>query len=441
MKQAVKKSSILKEFTQYTILNVLGMAGLSCYILADTFFISKGLGPNGLAALSLAIPIYNLIHGTGLMLGIGGAAKFSVLQGQKAQDESAYIFTNTLYPALLFSLCFMVLGVFGASGLTSFLGADAEIFPMTETYLRVILLFSPAFIMNDIVICFVRNDGNPGLSMTAMLAGSLANIILDYILIFPLQMGILGAVLATGIAPLLSLCILSRHWKSEQNRISLTFRKPSQALTVQTLSLGLPSMIAEAASGIVIVVFNNRILLLQGTIGVAAYSIIANLSLVVTAIYTGMAQGIQPIASRAYGLGRQDQLKKLLKYSLVTLTVASVGLYASIFYAAQPIAAIFNSSHNPKLQDIAVYGLKLYFCAIFFAGFNIIAAMYLTATEKALPAQIISLLRGLILIIPMVFLLSQLAGMTGIWLTYPITEGLVFIVSLLLLWKTKHRSR
>uniref|UniRef100_UPI00242C1874 MATE family efflux transporter n=1 Tax=Enterocloster clostridioformis TaxID=1531 RepID=UPI00242C1874 len=141
-------------------------------------------------------------------------------------------------------------------------------------------------------------------------------------------------------------------------------------------------------------------------IGVAAYGVVANLSLVVISIYTGIAQGAQPILSRVYGYGEHESQKQILKYALKTMLVISFGIYLFFLLAASPIVSIFNSEQNMQLQEIAAAGLKLYFTAIPFVGFNIIISAYFTSTEKALPAQIISLSRGLLMIIPMAFFLS-----------------------------------
>lgn len=170
---------LLKEFLRYSSLNVLGMIGLSCYILADTYFVSVGLGANGLAALNIAIPVYSFIHGSGLMLGMGGATKYTILKSKNEHKSSNIVFTSTICIALAVSIVFVFMGLFLSKAITSVLGADDVIFIMTSTYLKVILLFAPAFIINDIMICFVRNDGNPKLSMLAMLGGSLSNVLLD----------------------------------------------------------------------------------------------------------------------------------------------------------------------------------------------------------------------------------------------------------------------
>lgn len=443
----------MKEFFKYTALNVLGMIGLSCYILADTFFISKGLGADGLTALNLAIPVYSFIHGTGLMLGMGGATKFSIFRAQKMDKSADGVFSNTIYLTVAAALLFVVLGLFCSEKITLLLRADAAVYEMTHTYLKVILLFAPAYLLDDVLVCFVRNDGNPKLAMLAMLIGSLCNIVLDYIFIFPLRMGIFGAVLATGFAPLISMLILSWHFLKKQNHFRLVRTKPGAAVMGTICSLGFPSLIAEVASGIVMIVFNMLMLRLIGNVGVAAYGVIANLALVVVSVYTGIAQGMQPLVSRAYGRGGGNgtehtderdngkETEQILHYAMWTMLVFSAVVYLCIFLFANPIAAVFNSENNVQLQALAAEGLKLYFTAVPFIGFNMVLTMFFASMEKALPAQIISLLRGILLIIPMAFLLAALAGLTGVWLAVPITEGMVAVIGAVwyILWKRKRK--
>ena len=413
-----------REYARYTALSVVGMLALSCYILADTFFVSKSLGTEGLAALNIAIPVYNFIHGTGLMLGMGGATRFSICRSRGARREADEMFTNTLYMAAGFSVLFAALGLFFSGELAALLGADEEIFAMSRTYMQVLLLFSPAFILNDIFVCYVRNDGNPQLSMAATAGGSFSNIVLDYVFMFPLGMGIFGAVLATGLAPVIGIAIMSPHWLKASKGFHAVRTGLSAAHVRNNLALGFPSLLAQLSSGIVIIVFNAIILRLTGNTGVAAYGVVANLSLVIAAVYTGIAQGIQPLVSREYGKGNKKAQRSFLTWALYSMAVLSVLLYAGIFLEADPIARIFNSENDLRLQEIAVPGLKLYFTAILFMGYNVILSTYFTSVEKVIPAHVVSLLRGLLLIVPAAFVMAGLWGMTGVWLAFPVTEGI-----------------
>lgn len=418
-----------KRFFHYTLLNVCGMLGLSCYILADTFFVAQGVGADGLTALNLAIPVYSFIHGTGLLLGMGGATRYSIFRGQKAVQAADRVFSDVLYGAAGMAVLFLTAGLFFTEGITFALGAEADVFSMTKNYLQVLLLFSPAFLMNDVLICFVRNDNGPQLAMAAMLTGSFANILMDYLFIFPMHMGIAGAVLATGFAPIISLSILSRHFIQKKNHFSYRKIPFSFKRLLPILSFGLPSFITEMASGIVMIVFNILILGLTGNTGVAAYGVTANLSLVVTAIYTGIAQGMQPIASQACGQGDKTVMRQVLQYAVVSVLLLSCCLYLVFLTLADPIVGVFNRAGDVSLQQIGTTGLRLYFTAMPFAGANIILSMYMASVAKPMPAQIISLARGLFVILPAAILLARLLGMTGVWLAYPVAEGLVTIVA------------
>lgn len=433
------KNTPFQDFIRYSFFSIMGMIAISCYILADTFFVAQGLGTNGLAALNLAIPTYDFIHGTGLMLGMGGATRFSILKSQNNQKGADTIFTNTVYLGIFFSIIFMLGGLFFSGSLARLLGANQNTFEMTNTYLCVMMLFSPAFIFNDIILCFVRNDGNPRLSMIATVCGSLFNVVFDYIFIFPCNMGMLGAVLATGFSPVVGLTIMSPHWLGKKRGFHFRKLVPDADSIRTNISLGFPSLLSQISAAIVMIIFNMLILGLEGNTGVAAYGVIANISLVVLSFYTGIAQGIQPLVSHSYGRKKTDGIRQFLRYAMISMVILSAVMYLILFVFADPIASAFNSEHNAKLQEIAITGLKLYFTSLVFAGFNIILSMYFTSVEKALPAQIISLLRGLILIIPIAFLFANLWDMTGVWMSFPATELVTAVVGAVLYFIYKNR--
>ncbi len=422
------KSNLMRDFCRYIVLSVLGTLGVSCYILADTYFISKGMGADGLTALNLAIPVYNFTYGTGLMLGIGGATRFTVLMSQGREKDANSVYTNTCYLGVIFSVIFVIIGLLFSNCLASLFGAKEDVLKMTETYLKWLLIFAPAFIFNTIHLCFIRNDNSPRLAMTAMIIGSFSNIILDYIFIFPLNMGIFGAIIATCLSPLISLAIMSFHFIKKKNGFKLIKTKFKFHVAEKILSLGLPSLVSQLSAATVMIVFNYIILALNGNIGVAAYGVVANISIVVIAIFEGIAQGAQPLISGFYGQGNINKSKIVLKMSLITVAFISVITYILIFVFADDITSVFNSENNPILQSIAEFGLKAYFTSAVFAGINILISIFLTSTEKAFPAQILTVLRGFVIIIPMTFILSWQFQMTGVWLSFPVTELIVAVI-------------
>ncbi len=199
--------SVFGDFLKYVSLNILGQMAYSCYTLADTFFVSASLGTDGLTALNLAFPVFCLMNGTGLMIGMGGATIYAIAKSRGEAAKANQIFTNAVYMVICLAVLYVAAGLFWSDRLVTLLGADSRLFSPTNTYLKVMLLFAPAFLTNTLLQCFVRNDGQPSLSMAAMIIGSISNILLDYLFIFPLRLGILGAILATGLSPLISIGI------------------------------------------------------------------------------------------------------------------------------------------------------------------------------------------------------------------------------------------
>ena len=174
-------------------------------------------------------------------------------------------------------------------------------------------------------------------------------------------MGIFGAVFATGASPVISIIMMLPHWLRKKNTFCLIKTGLRKDIIKQDLSLGFPSLIAQLSSGITMITFNALILKLAGNTGVAAYGIVANISLVTVAVYTGIAQGIQPLVSTFYGARNHRQAKTMLKYALITMLSVSAATYLLIFVLAQPITAVFNSENNIKLKQISETGLKVYF--------------------------------------------------------------------------------
>ena len=428
---------IFKSFCKYVSFNILGQIAYSCYTLADTFFVSIKTGTNGLTALNLAFPVFCLISGIGLMIGIGGGTQYSILKSRKEHESANQVFTNALCLVFAFSALFFLSGLFFSDKIVKLLGADDQVFAITNIYLKVLMLFSPAFLLNHLLQCFVRNDGNPSLSMAAMMVGSVSNIVLDYIFIFPFRMGIFGAAFATGLSPVISMMVLSPYFFKKKNKfhfsknsfLNLGLDKPC---VKKIITNGIPPFLTEAASGIVMFLFNFIILRLTGNTVVAAFGVITVISLVVIALYTGLSQGIQPLISQHYGLQDTKSIHKILKYALIVSFLMSAVIYGVIFWNAQLFVSVFNSERDMILQGYAVKGLRLYFTACPFIGINIIFSTYFISINKPVPAQIISFLRSFFVLIPMAFLLSSLWEMTGVWCSYPLTEFVVAIVTIFL---------
>lgn len=422
-----KSVSIKKEFMGYVSQNILGMIGISIYVLADTFFISIAEGAGGITALNLVLPLYSLIYGIGAMLGIGSAIRFNILRARNEKSADDY-FSGAIIYALLFGICFMILGAFFPDKIVELFGGDEKIIAIGTPYTRIFMLFAPFFMWNHICNAFVRNDGNPSLAMKATLISSLFNIVMDYILMFPLGLGMAGAALATAISPIVGVLICCIHFFSTKSTVKFLWCKLSVKKLLDVCHLGVSAFIGEISTGVTTAIFNFLILGLAGNDGVAAFGVVANVSIMITAIFNGVAQGAQPLFSRFYGKGEKQSIKKILKLSMGTAMLLAICVLIITSIYTEPIVAIFNSEQNKMMALYAFTGVKIYFVGFLFAGCDIVGAGYLSATEKASLSFGISMMRGVVAIIICAVVLAYFLGMTGVWLAFPVAEGLTFVL-------------
>lgn len=401
---------MLKKFAKYVSQNMLGMVGMSVYILADTFFISQSVGANGITALNLVLPIYNLIFAIGAMIGVGSAIRFVIERHGNSSGTEGYFF-HALVWAFLISLIFIFVGIFLPDKLIALLGGDSSIIAVGRDYTRIFMIFSPFFMWNHICMAFVRNDGNPSVAMAATLFGSLFNIVFDYILMFPLGLGMQGAALATGCSPIVGILICCIHFKSSKCTITLKPVRLSVKRLLHSCHVGISSFVAELSSGVITIVFNMIILNIAGNTGVAAYGVIANTSLVAVSLFNGISQGSQPLISDSYGKGDSKNVMYLIKLTAATSLFISVLLITAVYLGAPSITAVFNSEKNPLLAQYAISGLRIYFTGFLFAGINIVGSSILSSVESAKFAFIVSIMRGFAAITFFAFLLSKIFGL------------------------------
>lgn len=430
--------SLTKQYFKYVSQNIFGLLGTSCYILADTYFISQAAGTSGVALLNLCLPIYNFIFAIGSMLGLGAATRYAILRAQGDERSERY-FSNALLWALVFALPFMLAGIFCPEVLLRFMGGDAEIVALGVGYARIFLLFTPFFMCNYIVSAFVRNDGDPSLAMVATLCGSLFNVVFDYIFMFPMGLGLPGAALATAVSPVLSIAICSRHFFKKSSTVRLVRQLPSPAagpeLPAGRLGLRGRDVLrrdhhrlqpAAPASG--------------GQCGRGGLRRRGELRAGGDGYLQRRSPGRTAAGQQVLRQNDAAGARKLLLLGSGTALALAAALYAVLFGFTGPIVAVFNSENSALMAQYAFSGVRIYFLGYFFAGFNIVAAGYLGAVHRPAEASATSLSRGIVAIVACSLVLSALFGMNGVWAAFPASEAITACLTLFLLKRKKRTA-
>ena len=423
-----------KEFFKYVIPTIISFTLTGIYSIVDGFFVGNSIGDIGLSSINIAYPISALIQALGIGIGMGGSVRYSIEKAENNNEKAkAFIGGTMQLLAIVSLLCTILLYVF-SEPLLRLLGAEGEVLTQGKTYIDVIVLGSFLQIFSTAFIPLIRNLGGAYFSIITMILGFTSNIVFDYILMFPFGMDMPGAALATALSPVVGILICQLHFRSKKCTVSFLPVIPSLKRLIFSCQVGVSAFVGEISSGVITTAFNLIILRLAGNTGVAAYGVVANISLVAVALFNGISQGSQPLLSSFYGQADKKALEKVIGLSLRTAAVTAVCIYAVIYLWSEPIAGIFNQEHNEELAAMARFGLKLYFIGFFFAGINIVGTGILSAVESVKWAFTASISRGFVMILLSAFTMSAVWGMTGIWLAFPAAEFITMGMTLAGIW-------
>lgn len=434
------ETNIQTLFLSYLLPGILGMMMVSAYVFVDTLCIGRALGGHGLAALNICTPIISIFYATGFLFSTGGAAAYSVLIGQKNHHTADKVYTLSLKLSIIIGILYSIFGLIFSNSLAEFLGATTSNIEITKEYMNVVLLAAPVFIIDILLNVFVRNDGAPKVSMIATICCGSLNIILDILFIFGFGWGMFGAAFATALSGFLSVCILLSYTLSKNSKLKLVKTKWEFSLIKRIIFNGAGSFILEASVAIVIIVFNLTMLKLAGELGVSAYSIIANLNIVIFSIFMGISQALQPIISINYGANLNYRISKVSKLGILSATILGVIFLIIGELFSHQLASLF-VKNDTNLINMAAEGIQIYFIAYIMMGINIVLNTYYQATEKPIQSLCISSGRGLVYVLACVWILPKFLNITGVWMSVPLAEFLTLLTALTFLVFTKTNNK
>ncbi len=413
---------------------LVGMIFNSALTLADGMFIGQGVGANGIAAVNIVAPLFLLTSGLGLMFGIGASVVASIRLSENNIKAARIIMTQAFLAGAVIIGGIVTVALLFPRAAVYMLGCSPELEANAMAYL-IPLLPGMVFYVGDCTgMMLIRLDGSPKYAMWTQLIPVAINIVLDYILIFPMGMGIAGAAIATSISGAAGGVMALSYFIRFSDKLRfyrLKFSLTSLLLTLRNVGymakIGFATFLTEGAVGIMIFTGNYAFMKTAGENGVAAYSIACFLFPVVFSIANAVAQSAQPIISFNYGAHKNGRIKKALRISLFTAMICGGIVTAGLWLGAEYIVSAFLSPQEPAYA-IAVRGIPLFAtCAIFFA-MNITFIGYYQSIEAAGKSIIYTLLRGIVFLIPAFLLLPSLLGDAGPWLAIPAAEILTFAV-------------
>lgn len=426
---------ILKEKVKPLYFNYLAAASgsaviTSVFALVDAMMVGQYHGPAGNAALAVFNPLWSIIFCLGFLAGIGGSVLFANCRGRGNEREAQEYFTlSGIYGGVLSAIAMIGIGGFHEQ-LFRFFGADDALLALAKQYLLPIFFAIPCCVFSNILSAYLRNDNNPMLATKAVIIGGVFNAVGDYVCVFALDMGILGAGLATAIGQYVAILIMLLHFIGKKNTLRLV--RPTRVLhRLGRISVtGFSTAISDLALGIIGILFNRQIMKYLGSDALAVYGIITNVTAFAQCIAYGAGQAAQPIISQNYGARQYGRIKECLRYGLYTCV--GMGAFWTVVMMAAPNALVsLFMQPTEAVLEIAPGILRAYGSSYILLPFNLFATYYFQALMKPQTSMVASLARGAFVSGALILLLPMAFGPNSIWYAMLITEGLVALYGMI----------
>ncbi len=425
-------------FAKYAIPQMIGLLFNSVYVIVDGIFIGNLLGRDAMAAAAVSVPFVEILIALSMAIASGAGVMISGQLGRDEKGKALQTFHEAILCAASLSGMIIVFGNVFIHPLAELLGSTPQIHEEAVSYLWYIVTFSPFLLFSFLLGGLARNDGRPKLAMIALAIGSVSNIILDYVFMYPLNMGIAGAALATAVGPVFSVLILLPHFLLKKGKLYFTKTHIRFYHIRYILTLGFPSFIMEFTIGIVTFVYNFAIVKHgYGEIGLAAYLIIGYLMLIILTLFLGMAEGLQPVFSYFAGIGDEDRNLEMRRFAVRVFLSIGLLCYLLIVLFSRNFYSIFSPS-DLELIDFAANKSIPYFCGFFLAGYNILMISYWQSMRKTKSALAVSLSRSIVWPIIFTMFLPLFFGNEVIWLCHSLSEGITACTAFILLSRHKH---
>jgi len=411
----------------------VGLFVMTIYNVVDTIFVGHYVGPLGIGGLSVVFPLQMLIIGIGQMTGMGGASLISRLIGAGNTSRAEHALGNAVAFSVGLSVVVVIVGLSNTDTLLKWMGASETILPYARDYMRFILIGVPFKTFAMSLNSLMRAEGNARVPMTGMIMGAVLNIILDAIFIIQLDMGIKGAAIATSIAQSVTALYFMSYYLSGKSFLKAHLKSLIIRWDIlrAILAIGIAAF-ANLSAGSLTVVFVNRALgTFGGDLAISAYGLVHRIMMFAFMPGIVIGQGLQPILGFNYGAKRYDRALRAIKLAVIAATGFSVIAFFALYFAPELFIRPFTA--DGELIAVGSNAARHVFFLKYLLGFIMVGSTIFQAMGKAPQAFVTAIARPALFLLPLVFILPNYWQLDGVWLAFPITDVLTFILVLVLL--------
>ena len=422
-------SDIKQLYRKYLFASMASAIVMSIYSFVDTIAVGQSVGSIGAAAMAVITPLYGVLIFLAILCGVGGSVLYGNARGEGNDEKANALFTAATGLMIGLILFVWVLFALFHEPIFAFFGADAELMPTVMEYARWLIWFLPVFILPTFVSSFIRNDGAPGLAMSAVIIGGCVNMFGDWFFCFPLGMGMTGAALATVLGTCIQVIIMCSHFFTK--KCTLRFVKPNhiKPAICQTLSIGFGASALDLGTVILAIIMNNQIMHYGDTTALAVYGVVATIISLFQALYCGVGQAIQPIVSANCGAMQTERIKQTWKMSFVTVIVLGCVFTAIGELFPEQIVRLFIDA-TPEVVEAAPSIICPFFLLFLSLGVTVLATYHLQSIMHGTMSMVIAVLRSVVVSGLLLYVLPLFLDIVGVWIAMPISELVVAAIAL-----------
>ena len=426
-----------RKLIKYVVPTMLGSISFFLFTIVDGIFVGRGVGRNALGAVNLVMPFVMVVNALFQLTTIGGVAIIAVRLGRGDVQGANHAFMHAVAGTVVISALLMLSGTCLTGPLCRLMGASDTFYRLTTEYLFWYSVFIIPSGLSTALQGFCRNDGSPVLVSAATIIGTAVNIVGDYLLIFPLKMGVAGAAIATGVSQLVTFLIILSHFIRKQGVLRFCRFRVEGALLNKIAVRGLPACIAQFANPMTTLWINKMLAQQLGDIAVNAYSIISYVATFSMGVFFGVSDGLQPLYGQSYGAKDARSLRYYFRAGSIINLAGSLIINGALFLVGGAVCALFGADAATLAYTVRV--MPLYSWGFVVVGLTTNISSYMYSTKRSREADVISILRSFVFNTIIILLLPRILGGDVIWHTFGIAETVVLLISVFLL-KRSERS-
>ena len=417
---------------------ILANACVFLFSVVDGIFVGQGAGSQALGAVNLALPFVLLAQALNAMASIGGVT-ITVIRfgrGDKEGAQNAFMHSLTLNAAV--GILMTLLGSALTGPVCGLLGASEAYLPLVREYIFWYALFAIPNALSLNLQSFCRNDGSPGLVAVTNIISTCVNIFLDWLFVFPLQKGVMGAAVATGISQTVGLLVILTHYVRKKGDLRIRGYQPQGKLFRKILFRGLPEGIAQFSTPVTTLCMNRALMATYGSIGINAFAIISYLSSFTMSVFFGASEGMQPLFGQAYGGKKEDDLKYYYRVGQLISIIGSALCVAVYVLFPHVLCALFGA--DAETTDFTAVHMWEYCWGFIVSSVNSMLSAYFYSTKRSAQAILLNTVRSLVMNTLVITLLPMVFGRTIVWHTFGIYEVLVLVLAIILKKTSERRG-